>query len=292
MKQIPIPVIVNRSGGTASSLGDKLADQLHEAFAAGGQLIDLQLIASDDLEAAFAKVAGAPVVAVGGGDGTLGSAAGMFAEAGSALAILPLGTRNHLAKQLGIPAEVPDAVKVIVAGRRQRIDLARAGQRVFVNNASVGLYTRLVRERDAMSGPKWLGTVPATWNVLRHLRSRPVQLSLDGADRTLDTPLLFIGNNRYSLESGMMGERESMSGGVLCLYAVSARTAFQLMSVAARTLIGRADPQQDFCALTEAQNARIEGAGGLDVAFDGEIERMQLPLNFAILPQALEVIVP
>jgi diacylglycerol kinase family enzyme len=255
-------VIVNRSGGIASSLGDKLVDQIHQAFAAVAQPIDLQLVVGSDLEAASAKAAGAPVVAIGGGDGTLGSAAGKFAEAGSALAILPLGTRNHLAKQLSIPAELPEAAKVIVAGRRQRIDLARAGPRVFVNNASVGLYTRLVRKRDALSSPKWRGTIPAAWDVLRHLHSRPFQLSLDGARRSLDTPLLFIGNNRYLLESGMVGERESMSDGVLSFYAVSARTPLQLISMAARTLVGRVDLQRDFCALTEAQNARIEGVGG------------------------------
>jgi diacylglycerol kinase family enzyme len=292
MVQILLPVIVNRSGGTASTLGDNLADQIHEAFAASDQPIDLQLVAASDLEVALAKVAGAPVVAVGGGDGTLGSAAGKFAEAGSALAILPFGTRNHLAKQLGIPAELSDAVKVIAAGRRQRIDIARAGQRVFVNNASVGLYTRLVRARDAISGPKWLGTIPATWNVLRRLHARPFKLSLDGSDRTLNTPLLFIGNNTYSLEGGMVGERKSMTDGILSFYAVSARTPLQLIAMAARTLLGRADLQRDFCAITEAQNARIDGVGGLDIALDGEVERMQLPLDFAILPNALEVIVP
>ena len=212
-----IAVIVNRSGGTASSLGDKLEATVREAFA--GQAIDLHLIEGKDIAAAVKAAAGRPIVAIGGGDGTQGSAAAAFVGTGTAQVVLPLGTRNHLAKQLGMPADLAEAAQVATDGGEEAIDLAQAKdasrERVFVNNASIGLYTKLVRERDKRWGPKWLGTIPATWIVLRTLRAKALHLRIDGKRERVVTSLLFIGNNRYSLDAGSVGQRESLTDGVL-----------------------------------------------------------------------------
>lgn len=290
----PIAVIVNQSGGSASSLGDKLESTVRDAFA--GQDIDLQLIEGKDIAEAVTKVAGAAIVAIGGGDGTQGTAAAAFAGSDTAQVVLPLGTRNHLAKQLGMPADLAEAAKVARDGREAAIDLANAKdtslERVFVNNASIGLYTRLVRERDKRWGPKWLGTIPAAWIVLRTLRAKPMLLTIDGKQERVVTPLLFIGNNRYSLDAGMVGERHSLSDGVLSLFVVARQSPLALIGFAFRALLGRADGDRDFCALAEAKEVVVEGSGAIDVAFDGEVERMTLPLTFAIMPGALKVLVP
>ena len=289
-----IAVIVNRSGGTASSLGDKLEATVREAFA--GQDIDLQLIEGKDIAATVKQAAGRAVVAIGGGDGTQGSAAAAFANSDTAQIVLPLGTRNHLAKQLGMPTSLAEAAKVARDGKPQAIDLAKASdsatERVFVNNASIGLYTKLVRERDKRWGPKWLGTIPATWIVLRTLRAKPLHLAIDGKRQRVVTPLLFIGNNRYSLNAGSVGERVSLSDGVLSLFVVARQSPLALVGFAFRALLGRADEERDFSALADAREVVVEGYGAIDVAFDGEVERMALPLTFAIMPGALKVLVP
>ena len=289
-----IAVIVNRSGGTASLLGDKLEATVREAFA--GQDIDLQLIEGKEIAAAVKSATGRPVVAIGGGDGTQGTAAAAFVGTETAQIVLPLGTRNHLAKQLGMPADLADAAKVARDGKPQAIDLAKAsdsaGERVFVNNASIGLYTKLVRERDKRWGPKWLGTIPATWIVLRTLRAKALHLTIDGKRQCVVTPLLFIGNNRYSLDAGSVGERVSLSDGVLSLFVVARQSPLALIGFALRSLLGRADEERDFCALEDAKEVVVEGRGAIDVAFDGEVERMALPLTFAIMPGALKVLVP
>ena len=289
-----IAVIVNRSGGTASSLGDKLEATVRDAFA--GQAIDLHLIEGKDIAAAVKAAAGRPIVAIGGGDGTQGSAAAAFANSETAQVVLPLGTRNHLAKQLGMPGDLAEAAKVARNGTAEPIDLAKASdasrERVFVNNASIGLYTKLVRERDKRWGPKWLGTIPATWIVLRTLRAKALHLRIDGKRERVVTPLLFIGNNRYSLDAGSVGQRESLSDGVLSLFVVARQSPLALVGFACRALLGKADPANDFCALADAREVVIEGSGEIDVAFDGEVERMALPLTFAIMPGALKVLVP
>ena len=285
-----LPVIVNRSGGTATALGDKLEATLRDAFA--GQAIDLELVDGSELADAVSRCADRPVVAIGGGDGTQGAAAAALAERGVAQLILPLGTRNHLAKQLEIPLDLTAAAKLATSGRRRSIDLARAGERVFVNNASIGVYTRLVRERDKRWGPKWLGTIPAAWVVVTTMRAKPLQLTIDGEPSPVVTPLLFVGNNRYSLDAGKLGERESLSEGVLSVYAVARQRPLTLLGFAVRAVIGRADPQRDFCEVADAREVRLDGAGTIEVAFDGEVERMPLPLSFCIMPGALDVLVP
>jgi diacylglycerol kinase family enzyme len=290
----PIAVIVNKSGGTASSLGDKLEETVRQAF--DGQAIDLHLVEGREVARTAERCAGSGVVAIGGGDGTQGSAAAVLAGSDTAQVVLPLGTRNHLAKQLGMPVDLAEAAKVASEGRTEAIDLAQAKdpsrERVFVNNASIGLYTRLVRERDRRPGPKWLGTIPAAWVVLRTLRARPMLLTIDGRRERVVTPLLFVGNNRYLLDTGMVGERHSLSEGVLSLFVVARQSPLALVGFAFRALLGRADVDRDFCALAEAREVVVEGLGSVDVAFDGEVERMALPLTFAIMPSALRVLVP
>ena len=156
-----IPVLINRSGGTAAGMGEALADTVSVACAVAGFAIDLRLVDGADMAAAAAAVAGKPRVVVGGGDGTLGTAAAALVGGGSAMGILPLGTRNHLARDLGIPFDLDGAARLIADAPTRTIDLGRLGaggeERVFVNNASIGLYPALVRRREENPAPKWAG---------------------------------------------------------------------------------------------------------------------------------------
>ena len=286
-----LPVVINVSGGTAGSLGPKLEAQVRDAFAAAGLAIDLYLVPGDAIAETLRGISAA-VVTVGGGDGTLGGAAGILHEQGKTLAILPLGTRNHLAKQLGIPADLPEAAKTIAAGATTRIDLGCAGDRIFVNNLSIGIYTRLVRAREAIGGPKWLATFPASWHALKKMRSQRFSLTIDGQTRSIKSPLLFIGNNKYSIERASLGQRESISEGQLSLMAVDALGPLALVRFGLRALVGKLDKQNDFAELANASEVTIESRHRQDVAFDGELEKMQFPLVCKVLPAALKVIAP
>lgn len=287
-----LPVLINRAGGAAVSLGAGLRAAVEDAFALVGRAITLELVDGADMAEAVARHRGLPRVVIGGGDGTLGCAAAVLANSPTALAILPLGTRNHLARQLGLPLDLASAVEVAVDGQRRRIDLGVAGERVFVNNASFGIYTRFVRQRDRQCGPKWLNSIPATWHALRHMRAQHFPLTLDGEPRRITTPLLFVGNNQYSIEPGHLGEREALDDGELSIYAVSARQPHQLLAFAARALVGLAWPERDFVERAAAREVTIEGEGWIEGAFDGELEWLPLPLRLRSLPNALGVVTP
>jgi diacylglycerol kinase family enzyme len=293
----PIPVLVNRNGGTASAKGEALCDELEKAFAAEGLTIDLQLIDGDAMAKAVAKVADRPIIAVGGGDGTIGCAAGALigAKSKAKLAVLPLGTRNHLALELGCK-DIATVAKAIAAGTTQRIDLGTVNGRAFINNASIGFYPEMVRQRDAQRErglPKWLANLPAAWVVLKRARHHRLHLTMEGHKQPVRTPMLFVGNNRYELAPTRLGKRKSLEDGLLSVYAVERRSPLRLAGFAARTLIGRADFERDFAAVGEVAKLKVEAhAGTVDIAIDGEVMRLKSPLVFTALPQALEVIVP
>lgn len=287
-----IAVVVNASGGRASREGDALDGQLSEAFAAHGVTLAPLMVEGEAIERTIKGLNDADVIAIGGGDGTQGSAAALLSQSGQVMAVLPLGTLNHLSVDLGIPADLSEAAGIAVNGAVRAIDLAQVGNQVFVNNASVGLYTRLVRARDAQSLPKWLATIPAAWTVLRGFKVRRLELEIEGKRQCLATPLLFIGNNPYNITGRRLGKREALDTGQLGLYAVRHKSAVSLIGFALRALFGRADPARDFAPIDDCAAFTLLGSGPIDVAHDGEVTRMQLPLEFRSLPGALKVKVP
>ena len=292
-----VPVLVNAGGGTARGMGEACAGEVERAFAAAGLAVDVRLLPGRAIAAAAAALASRELVVVGGGDGTLGCAAAALVKGGATLGILPLGTRNHLARELGVPLDLDGAARLIAERPVRAIDLGRVGDgegaRVFVNNASIGLYPALVRRRDDHPAPKWLAALPATVGALGRLRHHRLRLSLDGDEQPVVTPLLFVGNNRYLLDREGMGTREALDDGRLSVYAVASRRRLALIGFAIRTLLGRADPERDFAAIGDVARLTVAGHGrSIDVALDGEVVRLPLPLRFRSDPGALKVVAP
>lgn len=295
-----IPVLVNRTGGTAAARGDRLEAELKAAFAEAGLEIDLHLLDGGEIAEAAAKLATAPLVVVGGGDGTLSGAAQALLDAKGRtplFGILPLGTRNHLARELGIPLDLPGAAKLIAARPVREIDVARVNGALFVNNASVGLYPALVRRRDVAHKrhglPKWLAMLPATAGALASLHNDRLSLDTPEGTQAVKTPMLFVGNNRYALDAGRIGKRESLDAGQLAVYAIAPKSAAGLAAFAVRTLIGRANPDFDFAAIGEMAAFTVNCAKArIDIALDGEVKCLDLPLRFEIEPRALTAVAP
>jgi diacylglycerol kinase family enzyme len=294
----PFAVVVNRGGGAASRAGEALVEQIEEAFAAAGIIAEVHAVDGAALTETIERLAKThDAIAIGGGDGTQGCAAAILARTGTRHGVLPLGTRNNLARQLGIPLDLESAVKVIAACHTHAIDLSEVNGKSFVNNASVGIYPKLVkfREQGRRRGlPKWLANLPAALRVLRNLGHRRYRLTLDDAAQPVITPLLFIGNNVYSLDSGKVGVREAMDDGKLSVFAVARNTRWGLIGFAVRTLRGKSDPERDFAALGTCATLTVstKRRRRISVALDGEVHKMVTPLHFTTRPGALSVFVP
>jgi len=292
----PIPVLVNRQGGSAAAAGDKIKADVETAFRDAGLSADVDLLDAADMRPAVERL-DAPMVVVGGGDGTLGAAASILIERGrTALGLLPLGTHNHFARQLGIPADLPGAVRVLAEGARRRVDVGTVNGHIFLNNASIGFYPTLVRSREHEQHrrglPKWMANMPAAWAALRRLRHHRLRVEIDGAERWVRTPLLFVGNNLYSLDGGRIGQREALDRGELSLFSVKSRTRLGALWFGLRLLAGRADLEYDFGVAETCRTLTVHAhSPQIHVALDGEVRCLESPLYFEIKPGALEVIV-
>ena len=288
-----VPVIINGKAGGAGQTKEKLA----AAFAEAG--IDAEIIPCDGdvcLAARGALAARPGVLVAAGGDGTISALAGMVQGTATALGIMPMGTLNHFARDLRLPLDPVAAARVIAAGRRAAVDVGEVNGRVFVNNASLGLYADMVhrrkRQQRRLGRSKRSAMVWATLEVLH--RSALLQLRLDLGDRRQDcrSPFVFIGNNDYVLEGFNIGVRERLDAGVLNVYATRRSTALGLIGLLLRALIGRLRQADDFMEAS-ARSLRVESRHArLLVATDGEVNEMDTPLEFRIRPRALNVIVP
>jgi diacylglycerol kinase family enzyme len=292
-----LPVIVNRNGGSAAKMGDTLVPEIEKAFAKANAAIEVATLDPKQIPDAIEAAAKAGRVIVAGGDGTAAGAAQILAGSDTELGLLPLGTLNHLARDLGIPADLDEAADIAVNGRPAAIDVGEVNGQVFVNNASIGLYPLMVRKREglrrAKGWPKWLSTVPAAFAVLERLPHHRLRLDWGKGERAIVTPLLFVGNNVYSLDRGEVGKRSSLSEGKLSIYAVAHRRRAVLIWFAMRVLVGRAERSFDFETLGDCETLTVSSNGGsIEIALDGELRRMDSPLEFRIRPGALTVMTP
>lgn len=290
--------LLNRNSGTAASSATPPERQVAEALAAAGIDADVRCVAGDQLddEAKAATAAKVDAVIAGGGDGTISTVAAALVGSDTPLGVLPMGTLNHFAKDLGIPFELAAAAQIIAANNPRPIDLARVNDQIFVNNSSLGVYAHALVERDATQRRSRLSKWPAmTLGVLKTCRRAPmihVRLDADGAVVKLKTPLIFVGNNRYRLDLLNVGARDRLDEGVLSLYVARAQSRWGMLKLLLNGALGRLQQDRDFETLYPREVWMETRRTRLHVAADGEVMRMNAPLHYEILPQALRVFVP
>jgi diacylglycerol kinase family enzyme len=304
-KPVRIRLVLNAAGGTLKGADvDGECSAIARRFALHGVDADLVPVQGGDLEAevrAGLEASGSDrydAVVVGGGDGSISAAANALAGTDMPLGILPLGTLNHFAKDLGLPLDIDAAVAAIAAGRTQAVDVAEVSGRVFVNNSSIGVYPYMVVERDRQQSrhglAKWPAMVLALLRALRRFPRRRLTVAAEGeGPRQYRTACVFVGNNTYEIDLLNLGERSTLNGGGLCLYVVRHRTPWGLLGLALRSLLGRLDQLRDFEMRTGLATVLIRShAHRLPVSVDGEVIGLETPLRYRIRPGDLRVFVP
>lgn len=293
-----VPVLINRGGG---STGDdhrarkRVAAALAKAGVDGGiEMLDGKRLAQ---RAEELVAAGTKLIIVGGGDGTVSAAAGAAADSDTALGILPMGTRNHLARDLGIEFDLGKAAAVIAAGHSRAIDVAELNGRIFVNNSAIGLYPLMVIDRHSqekrLGRSKRLAMLVASARTLARFRHHHLTLTINGDDtEVVETPLLFVGNNDYKLAMPAAGRRQKLDDGHLSVLVMPNKGRWGMIAAVLRALVGRARPD-DMERIEAVETLRVTGRRSrLDVAMDGETLKLAPPLDYRIRKRALRVIAP
>ena len=283
-------VILNRNKGDR----DQVAAALRDAgVAAKIEAVDGAAI-RERAEAAVAG--GARLVVVGGGDGSVSSAAQALAGTDATLAILPLGTLNHLARDLGIPLDLAQSAALVASGKPRPIDIAEVNGRTFVNNAAIGLYPLMVVDRDSqqrrLGRSKRLAMLVASLRTLWRFHDHRLTLTSEEGRSALDTPLLFVGNNDYSLALPAAGRRDALDDGKLCVLVMRKKGVPGFLAATIRALIGLTR-RDDMVAMEGLTRLRVaSGRRDLTVSVDGETVTMAPPLDYRIHSAALRVIAP
>lgn len=291
-----VKVIINAHSGFEEKEG--ISRQLTEIFKQSGIAFDISLAHNGAEVADLARAAARAhwqVIVAGGGDGTVNAVASEIVGSDKILGVLPLGTLNHFAKDLGIPNEVGPATRTIISGRTIAVDVGEINGRIFLNNSSLGLYPTIVREREKqqkLGSGKWPAYLWAAFAALRRYPFLDLSLSADGKEFHRRTPFVFVGNNAYAMEAFNIGSRQCLDRGQLCLYVTHRTGRWGLVRLAVRALLGRLCEDKDFLALS-TNEAKIETRRQRQrVAFDGEVDIMQTPFHYRVRPRALRVIVP
>lgn len=256
---------------TYIAIGPRFASQVRQAVASGGQ-----------------------VLVAAGGDGTVNAVANLAVELKLPLAVLPVGTLNHFAVDLGVGQSLAAAVATLAAGERRQIDVARMNQRIFVNNSSIGLYPALVRQRERLQPylTKWPAMAVAFVLVLGRIKRHGIEAEIDGQPTRIRASFVFVGNNRYQIEHGELTKRAGLDEGLLSLYILKTAKLHRLLRVAWRGVRGQLADERAFTIL-QAKNVKLRFRyRRVSVAMDGEVAHEKPLVKYQILPKALTVIAP
>lgn len=291
-----ITILINAHSGGGAGAG--IARQLRPILEGFGKPFHIEVVPNPRDVAAKAREAarrGSPVVAAGGGDGTINAVVNGIAGTGAVLGVLPLGTLNHFAKDMKIPLDLAAAAAVLVNGRILACDLGEVNGRLFVNNSSIGLYPSLVRRRQRVQKkgyPKGIAKILAALTVLRNYSLIQVSLDVDGQRLLRRAPLVFIGNNEYIMSGFSMGARQMLCDGRLSLHIPHDLGPWELILIGLKALTGRLRGVDKMDMLRAREILVSTRRMRLAVAFDGEVEYVRPPLRYRSLPGALRLMVP
>lgn len=291
-----IAVFINGSSGSGNDA--EVIEAVKAAFAENGVKVTVNAAADGSEVVKLIDAAGkstAEIIVAGGGDGTISYAAAIAYRTGKTLAVLPFGTLNNFAKDLNISTDIAEAVSVIVKGHISTIDLGEVNGRTFINNSSIGLYPKMVRRREKrqrLGNGKWTSAI---WASLRMFKISPflkVAISIDNKTFVRKTPFVFVGNNEYDVDLYNIGRRASINDGNLSVYFLHKGGRLGVITLLFKTVFGGLKQWRDF-EVVKTQSITIRSRKKqLYTAFDGEVELIETPLQYKVLPNALKVITP
>ena len=290
-------VVMNRSSGKKKHR--QLVDLLEKRLApACGSYQLRQSRKGSDLPGLARQVAseGFDLVIAAGGDGTQSAVAGALAGTDVVMGVLPGGTFNYFARDLGVGEEAEDALDSLLDGRIDATDVGDINDLVFLNNVSLGAYPQILKTREGIYKRWGRSRIAAYWSVLVALRRlrRPMDLvaRVDGRDREYTSALVFVARSAYQLDSFGLEGADAIRDGKFAVLIAKARQPLPLIRSALRLAMGHSAKDSDFdLILTDRLQMRTPKARQL-VAHDGEKTLLRSPFDLKVRHGALKVLLP
>lgn len=296
-----IRVLVNERAGTAlGSTPEDIRALIGSILGADGHEATVDFISPDrlipEIDAALASDIEALII--GGGDGTINAAATRLMNSDKALGIIPLGTMNRLARDLGLPIDAKQAVEALSEARVKHIDMGEVNGHYFTCNSFIGIPPRMTAQRQNMRGKPFGERMRGYLGVVRKVVAsrKRMALRIDDGTRVQSVRALSVAvsNGPYAeVPTLIWPKRETLDTGELGLYVSKHRSVLGIGWIMAKALVGKwrtDDPNfyisagKDITIASKRTNVRV--------ANDGELELLQFPLRYKIHPQVLKVLVP
>jgi diacylglycerol kinase family enzyme len=250
-------------------------------------------------EAARQARAEGGVLVVSGGDGTVNTAAQAALEAGCPLGVLPQGTFNLFGREHGLPLEVEESVQVLLGGVPRPVRVGLLNERLFLVNASMGLYPQLLQDREEfkqrLGRRRWVAALAGMRTVLGWHGKLILEIEQDGVIRRLVTPSLLVAANALQLERLGLPEEllARVEEGDLAALAARPHGPWAKWRLMGRGLIGRLGDSEEMESFSfRSLNVLTRNAKRVKVGVDGEVVWMVPPLRFSVSPRPLSVILP
>jgi len=290
-----ICVLANPGSGRASRDATALSAAM-EVFGPDVPLRRLTEGESFDHAVQQALADGFTTLVAAGGDGTVTAIAHALTGRDASLGILPLGTFNFVSRGLGLPEDPAAAARAILAGHPHRISVGTVNGQVFLNNVSIGLYPRILAEREAAYARFGRFRLLAYWTVLATLiraqRAPRVTIETETGTRTLRSPLIFIARSAYQLQRFGLSAQDIISDDRFAVFVALRESRYHLIKLALHLALRRLAPGTDVDLFSARKITIRTPRRRPKVAFDGEKRRMLAPLTFEIRDDALSIIIP
>lgn len=296
-------VVLNEESGTVLRLGrEEVIRTLTEVFEQAGIQLTLHAVQSGDLQDRLREAVqtDADALVVGGGDGSVASAATLLAGRTKgkpmAMGILPLGTFNLAARDLGMPLDLAEAALALTAAPVIPMDAMELNGQLYLCLMVLGFYPSLKMARPEHHGWWFVRAFRTLRDSLRHAATFPrLQLTLiqDGKSIECRTRVVLIANNDYEEVFGVIPQRSSLDAGYFTVYLSRHRTRLGMLRSFFAWILGRWKQDREVTRLQTSElviDAKRKRT--LPVMMDGEVERVPLPLRITLRPRVLNVLAP
>ncbi len=298
----PLFIVLNAGSGHNDSVATRAS--VEGVLAAAGRqhrllvVDDARHIGAVAAEAVALARARRGVVVAAGGDGTINAVAQAVLGSGCAFGVLPQGTFNYFSRSHGIPSDPAEATRLLLSARPHAVQVGLVNERVFLVNASLGLYPQLLEDREAwkrqFGRSRLVAFGAGLATLLRAHRRLRLRFEHAGEAHDVRTPTLFVGNNRLQMEQ--IGTAQAFAQGGLAgimLRPVGLGGMLWLLARGALARLGEADNVVNFGfdSLT-VRLPRFRRTRRIKVATDGEVIWLDAPLTFRVSPEPLYLLKP